>query len=948
MAFGGDGDADVLEAHLRALKFSVTAACRSLRSGPRDAERVIAMEASIGGFSALVDDFQELSSLVREAAGQGVAVTPWDDGDDDAPAVGAAAEPARAGGHRSVEEMKTAEEKLQQTFHANPERLMTPRRTFTSRRGRKRTSIARRLGKTGMNRDLDFRINQGETSRDELFEAARPAAALEVGAGAKYSVGARSSPKPSARVAPSALMTIRGSASSMRSMEEEEEGDDVSPLSNDVVGPLSNDVVRPANPGHMLKRQNSYELHEMGSRLGMNAIDVPEDKGSPAASARNLKSTPARKSFGKDKAARHGGNRMRQTIVDGMAVMGALPKAAHRVSGAFAGHGSAAERLTDVLLELGREAPRSLVDDVLRARPPAPPGVNGDLLVELVVSVEERRTQIMLDAGRKECAELLEISGAEEFVRTVGEEDQMCLGLKMFHPKNDIIENFEILMMFNCNVGYVDDRGVVVMDRKMALKNYFQTWALIDIVSSVPIDRVMDAATEGKEDGGGVMGSKKILKLLRLVRMTKLVKLLRASQLVKKIRENLMAFMEFYKIFVSDATLKLWRLFFMMLTLSHWGSCLMFILLKAYKYPLRVAYQEFPTAQVCESSHGWCVIESWMTLVGVFAGCFFNAIFVSTITSILVSMDVSMQDSRDRIRDYYHHRWKEGVIFDESLILERLNPELCLEILNYKIRDLVPKVPLLRTTPKAFSEALAPAALHPTVTTEGDVVLKEGDYGDAMYFIDKGLAEVLVEAVGDQVVKLIADGCFFGEAACLLKVKRTATIRCKHLMSSYTVSSEDMDEVLEDHPEILKYITRVARSRIDRLQLLHLNAHLNEGTAGLMSTDDDEDARTPLFVSLAAKHRAEQAGTVAARVRHSLANIYQKGSSMVGGGSMTNGTRSSRASNRAASQRAGGPSSKHVMVQPGSMRSVPEHHAEDDDDDELATHRPPPSTRHHR
>ena len=206
MAFGGDGDADVLEAHLRALKFSVTAACRSLRSGPRDAERVIAMEASIGGFSALADDFQELSSLFRAAAGQGVAVTPWDDGDDDAPAVAAA---AQTGGHRSVEEMKTAEEKLQQTFHANPERLITPRRTFTSRRGRKRTSIARRLGKTGMNRDLDFQVNQGETSRDELFQAARPAAAPEVGAGAKYSVGARSAPKPSARVAPSALMTIR-------------------------------------------------------------------------------------------------------------------------------------------------------------------------------------------------------------------------------------------------------------------------------------------------------------------------------------------------------------------------------------------------------------------------------------------------------------------------------------------------------------------------------------------------------------------------------------------------------------------------------------------------------------------------------------------------------------------------------------------------------------------
>ena len=467
--------------------------------------------------------------------------------------------------------------------------------------------------------------------------------------------------------------------------------------------------------------------------------------------------------------------------------------------GTWQQHKSAEARLQDVLEELKRDAPPEVVRAVVQEEGLKGADIKGEKLVEMVVAVEAQRTRHVLEASRVQCEELMEISGSHDFVRTIGEESShVCGGIKLVHPNHPLIQNFDLLIMFilifvffslpltmafesvergleganfvmdlifcvdvvkNLNVGYYDERGVVVMNRELALKNYLQTWFLIDTVSSFPIDKVMDAVGTGAGGGGGILKSKKGLKMLRLVRMTKLVKLLRASQVVKKFRDTWNSILEYYKIHVSDSTVKLLRLFFMMLTLSHWGSCLMFILLKSYDYPreswavkwdlvkagsgtptenvlhcytwgiyktlllvLGSAYQEFPTAQVCEDSHGWCVIESWMTLVGVFFGCFFNAVFVSTITSILVSMDVSMQefeeqlqrtneymrslhlptDLRDRIRDYYHHRWDEGVIFDESLILERLNPELCLEILNYKIRDLVPKVPLLRTTPKAF------------------------------------------------------------------------------------------------------------------------------------------------------------------------------------------------------------------------------------------------------
>ncbi|KAH8072867.1 voltage-gated potassium channel [Aureococcus anophagefferens] len=490
-------------------------------------------------------------------------------------------------------------------------------------------------------------------------------------------------------------------------------------------------------------------------------------------------------------------------------------------------------------------------------------------LVDLVIVVEERRTAGILESGRRECAELLEVSGGEDFVRVVGEEDNApCCGVKIFDPDHPLIENFELLIMFilifvfvtlplclaferverqlsdanfvcdlifcvdvlkNCNTGYADDTGAIVMDRRRVLKNYLRTWFFIDFVSSVPADRIMDAVAGDGERGGDVVGGKK---------------------LVKQVRDTFVETIEYYKIHVSDATLKLIRLFLTMLTLSHWGSCLMFILLKAYDYPaeswaalghrrggdgvarlrraplpwgiyktlllvLNCAYADFPSAQVCFETSGWCTIESWMTLVGVFLGWFLNMIFISTITSILVSMDVSTQEFeeqiqrtndymrglrlptelRDRIRDYYYQRWKEGSIFDETLILERLSPELCHEIMRYKTRDLV----------------------------------KKGETGESLFFVDAGLAEILAKAVGDQVVKLIADGCFFGECSLMLKCRCTATVRAKTVLSCYAVGDEDLDEILEDHADMREYLAAVARKRAGRLARLHLSAARRRG-----------------------------------------------------------------------------------------------------------------------
>ena len=83
-------------------------------------------------------------------------------------------------------------------------------------------------------------------------------------------------------------------------------------------------------------------------------------------------------------------------------------------------------------------------------------------------------------------------------------------------------------------------------------------------------------------------------------------------------------------------------------------------------------------------------------------------------------------------------------------------------------------------------------------------------------------------------------------------LKRTATIKCKHIMSVYGVSADTMELAISDYPDVGEYLHRVAKSRVQRIQQLHINATLETG-ADILDLDDEEDSRTPLFQSIASR-----------------------------------------------------------------------------------------------
>ena len=97
----------------------------------------------------------------------------------------------------------------------------------------------------------------------------------------------------------------------------------------------------------------------------------------------------------------------------------------------------------------------------------------------------------------------------------------------------------------------------------------------------------------------------------------------------------------------------------------------------------------------------------------------------------------------------------------------------------------------------------------------GVAIIRQGDQGDSMFLIARGIANLLVQDEKDinQVATLYA-GDFFGEAALLHRTPRNATAMAATPCSLYVLSRKDLDRIGDLHPNILYAIEEVDRERL--------------------------------------------------------------------------------------------------------------------------------------
>lgn len=137
------------------------------------------------------------------------------------------------------------------------------------------------------------------------------------------------------------------------------------------------------------------------------------------------------------------------------------------------------------------------------------------------------------------------------------------------------------------------------------------------------------------------------------------------------------------------------------------------------------------------------------------------------------------------------------------------------------------KVPMFANVDAARLKLLAFTSDR-LVFAPGDVVFRQGDPGDAAYFIISGSAEVLMHNIdGEMSVASVGENEMVGEIAILCDVPRTATVQATSELTTLKITKDLFFRMVIDFPEMAVEVMRVLAYRLE-----HTTAQLREAQTG--------------------------------------------------------------------------------------------------------------------
>ena len=96
----------------------------------------------------------------------------------------------------------------------------------------------------------------------------------------------------------------------------------------------------------------------------------------------------------------------------------------------------------------------------------------------------------------------------------------------------------------------------------------------------------------------------------------------------------------------------------------------------------------------------------------------------------------------------------------------------------------------------------------------GDVIIGEGEHGDALYIIARGRVRVSQSATNNELVLAdLAAGDFFGEMALLGDHVRRATVTALHACTLLRLTAQDVTEMSQHFPQIGRYLNQLKQTR---------------------------------------------------------------------------------------------------------------------------------------
>ncbi|XP_041858002.1 cyclic nucleotide-gated cation channel alpha-4 [Melanotaenia boesemani] len=230
------------------------------------------------------------------------------------------------------------------------------------------------------------------------------------------------------------------------------------------------------------------------------------------------------------------------------------------------------------------------------------------------------------------------------------------------------------------------------------------------------------------------------------------------------------------------------------------------------------------------------------------------------------------KELRQRIDNWYQHVHINKKIMRENEILQQLPLHMRTEIAVSVHLPTLSKVTIFQNCDKSLLEELV-LKLTSQVFSPGEYVCRKGDVGHEMYIIREGKLAVVADDGVTEFAVLNA-GNFFGEIS-ILNIKgnksgnrRTANIRSIGYSDLFSLSKEDLTDVLSEFPAAKCHLEEKGRQILTKMGMLEENAAAEEVEAEKIETrisrleSNLEDLQTKLarlMVELESSNRKMQA-----------------------------------------------------------------------------------------